>query len=596
MKIRIPFIPSLVHYFKIFYSYSGNKILILFLFILGSGLCEGLGISLLIPLLEVQNTQSESTYSRYIFNFMEYIGLEPNIFSLMILLLALFSLKALFMVAKAVVSQSISTAMLLELRNTFCYKYTRVKYEYFINKKLGYFNNLITTESTSAISGLKSFISVIITIVFIGIYCAGSLVINPELTLIVFAACIILFCFLKRISRYLQKLSALVTQTNADVQSLLIQKLNYFKYLKSTNSFTPVLNQVKEKTKLYKDLSFKTGVISEMFQPIAEYFTLVVILLIIGYYVGLQETPIQEIFILLLFLYRTLLRILQLQSAWQRFSVFTGAVNVIHTEGQSLNSNQEQEDGVALTSFNESIELHNVDFHYGERQALFNINMVIPKNKSVGIVGPSGSGKTTLFDLLTGLLAPTSGVISIDGMDYRKTDIASLRLMLGYVTQEPVIFDDTIANNISFWSCSPENPECLDRIKKAAKIANCTSFVNECEKGYDTNLGEKGVRLSGGQRQRIAIAREAFKNPQLTIFDEATSSLDTESEQHIQKSIDNMMGTCTIVIIAHRLSTIRNCDLIYVMDSGRIVEQGSYDELYNDTNSQFRAMCRAQHM
>ena len=596
MKLRIPFIPSLIHYSKVFYSYAGNKMLILFVFIFISGLCEGLGISLIIPLLEIQNPQSDSTYSRYVFSFLENVGLQPNIFSLLILLLVLFTFKAIFMIAKAVVAQSISTTMLLDLRNKFCHQYTRVKYEYFINKKLGYFNNLITTESAAALSGLNNFIAVIITIIFIGIYSTASLLINAKLTITVLVACIILFYCLKKVSVYLQNLSAMVTQTNADIQSLLIQKLNFFKYLKATSSFTPVLDQIKQKTKLYKDLSFRSGIIGEIFHPAAEYFSLVVILILIGYYVGLQEAPIQEIFVLLLFLYRTLLRVLQFQNAWQRFSTFVGAVNVIHKEGQNLTNNREQEDGVALTSFNEGIELHNVDFHYGERQALFDINMVIPKNKSVGIVGPSGAGKTTLFDLLTGLLAPTSGVISIDGMDYRKTDIASLRLMLGYVTQEPVIFDDTIANNISFWSCSPENPQCMDRVRKAAEIANCTSFVNECEKGYDTNLGEKGVRLSGGQRQRIAIAREAFKNPQLTIFDEATSSLDTESERHIQKSIDNMMGTCTIVIIAHRLSTIRNCDLIYVLDSGRIVEQGSYDELYSDTNSKFRAMCRAQHM
>jgi subfamily B ATP-binding cassette protein MsbA len=194
------------------------------------------------------------------------------------------------------------------------------------------------------------------------------------------------------------------------------------------------------------------------------------------------------------------------------------------------------------------------------------------------------------------LFPPQTGTVTIDETDYRDINYSSLRRVIGYVTQEPVIFNDTIANNISFWECDMNEESCRRRIEKAAKLANCDKFIAETEKGYETVIGDKGVKLSGGQRQRIAIARELFKEPEIMIFDEATSSLDTESEMLIKESINSLKGERTIVIIAHRLSTVKNCDYIYVLKEGRIVEEGSFDELYRDTNSRFYSMCMSQNL
>ena len=222
--------------------------------------------------------------------------------------------------------------------------------------------------------------------------------------------------------------------------------------------------------------------------------------------------------------------------------------------------------------------------------------MNIPKNKSIGIVGESGAGKTTLFDILTGLLTPQAGRVCFDGIDYKEVDISSLRIIIGYVTQEPVIFNDTIENNISLWKCDGKGDPCRRKIEEAARLANCTKFINETERRYETVLGDRGVKLSGGQRQRIAIAREIFKEPEIMIFDEATSSLDTESEMLIQKSINSLKGTCTVVIIAHRLSTIKNCDYIYVLNEGRVAEEGSFTQLCDNRNSSLFRMIQAQEL
>jgi subfamily B ATP-binding cassette protein MsbA len=219
--------------------------------------------------------------------------------------------------------------------------------------------------------------------------------------------------------------------------------------------------------------------------------------------------------------------------------------------------------------------------------------MVIPKNRITAIVGESGSGKSTLVDLITGILNPTSGDICFDDINYRELDLESMRLMIGYVTQENVVFHDSIANNISLWKCQDDDSLCQNKVHNASLAAHCYEFVKEGTSGYQTIIGDRGIKLSGGQRQRLAIAREIFKEPEILILDEATSSLDSESESFIQKSIETMNGSKTIIIIAHRLSTIKNCDYMYILQKGRIVEEGSYDEL-SQRNTKFRKMCLEQ--
>jgi subfamily B ATP-binding cassette protein MsbA len=303
-----------------------------------------------------------------------------------------------------------------------------------------------------------------------------------------------------------------------------------------------------------------------------------------------------EIFVLVIFFYKAFSCVFSFQSDWQKFNASLGGLEVMSKAGRSLSNNVEKVGTRQINAFNKAIELKSVNFSYDSKRVLFDVNLTIQKNSSIGVVGESGAGKTTLFDVITGLLTPLSGKISIDGIDYSELKFSSLRNIIGYVTQEPVIFNDTIANNISFWECDSQEDVCKKKIEDAVILANCDRFINEAEMGYETIIGDKGIKLSGGQRQRIAIARELFKEPEIMIFDEATSALDTESEQLIQRSINSLKGERTVMIIAHRLSTVRDCDVIYVLKDGRIVEEGSFDELYKDTSSRFYSMCQKQNM
>ena len=233
-------------------------------------------------------------------------------------------------------------------------------------------------------------------------------------------------------------------------------------------------------------------------------------------------------------------------------------------------------DPKVLDNLNDKIEMKNISFSYdGTRQVLKDINITIPKGKTIALVGQSGSGKSTLVDLLPRYHDIQEGEILIDGINIKELRIANLRSLIGNVNQEAILFNDSFFNNIAF---GVENAT-MEQVIAAAKIANAHDFIMETEKGYDTNIGDRGGKLSGGQRQRVSIARAILKNPPILILDEATSALDTESERLVQEALERLMKTRTTIAIAHRLSTIKNADEICVLYEGEIVERGKHDEL-----------------
>ncbi len=235
----------------------------------------------------------------------------------------------------------------------------------------------------------------------------------------------------------------------------------------------------------------------------------------------------------------------------------------------------ELDDALDKTSFDTSIELTNLSFSYDQQEILHQVNLSVPKGSLVALVGPSGAGKSTLVDLFPRFYDPTDGSITIDGVDIRRYKIDQLRALYGLVSQDVILFNDTVANNIAFGLPNVSH----DRIVEAAKTANIYDFIMSLPDGFDTNIGDRGVNLSGGQRQRLSIARAVLRNAPILLLDEATSAMDTESEKLVQEALDKMMQNRTAIVIAHRLSTIQHADRIYVMEEGRIVEEGTHDEL-----------------
>jgi len=235
----------------------------------------------------------------------------------------------------------------------------------------------------------------------------------------------------------------------------------------------------------------------------------------------------------------------------------------------------DQPNAEVIDSFNAEIRLENVGFDYDEKSVLVDINMVIPKGSTIALVGPSGGGKSTLMDLIPRFMDPLEGRLLIDDKNICDLKVDSLRNLMGIVNQDLVLFNDTIANNIAFGIDDASE----ESIIAAAKIANAHEFIMDSELGYQTNIGDRGIKLSGGQKQRLCIARAVLKNPPILLLDEATSALDTESEKLVQDALNNLMKSRTSLVIAHRLSTIQQADKIFVLDKGRIVEEGTHIEL-----------------
>lgn len=251
---------------------------------------------------------------------------------------------------------------------------------------------------------------------------------------------------------------------------------------------------------------------------------------------------------------------------------------------------EDKPDAISLKSFDDRIEFVNVSFRYTDRPVLQNINLTIPKGKTIALVGPSGVGKSTIADLIPRFYEATDGQVIIDGTDVRDYTMESLRSHMSFVTQEIILFNDSIFNNIALGR--PDATE--EDVIRAAKIANAHEFIMNTENGYQTNIGDRGIRLSGGQRQRLSIARAVFKNPSILILDEATSSLDTESEKSVQDALNKLMKGRTVLVIAHRLSTIKEADEIIIMQDGHIVERGNHYELIGIEESIYRKLTLLQ--
>lgn len=246
-------------------------------------------------------------------------------------------------------------------------------------------------------------------------------------------------------------------------------------------------------------------------------------------------------------------------------------LEILHTE----NSITEKADAIKKQDFTTGVELENISFKYEDEYVLKDFSLSVPKGSTVALVGQSGSGKSTIANLVTRFYDVEKGAVKIDGIDIRDLTKKSLRNLMGLVTQDSILFNDTVRNNISLGKEKASD----DEVIAAAKIANAHDFIMELPRGYETNIGDGGNKLSGGQKQRLSIARAVLKNPPIMVLDEATSALDTESERLVQEALEKMMRNRTSIVIAHRLSTIQNADIIVVLQKGKIVELGSHKDL-----------------
>lgn len=586
---------NLIKYFSFYYKLTKGRLL---LFICSAGISvffEMLTASAFLTVLQFGTKNDTNKITSFVYGILASIGLTEakNVFVFLLFFAsATIFLKCIFEIISGVYLAKLDSMIFINMESNVIKNILSSEYEYFISQNMGALSNTMTKEIRAAAVSFRYYGTIIVSSFFAILYISIPFIMSPNAVIVMMVIAVPIFLLTRIINRKTRSLSINSTSLSSKFTGDTLQLLHHLKYLKSTESYPPILNKIKS---VCNEMALNSNS-NSLWNNIGGYGILPIAILcsvlIIYYQVIVLNVKVIDAITVLGLLYMASQKLLVIPSAYQKFLTCAGSIFTYEKLLDELSRNQENHENSKniVPDYSGKIIFRDVSFKYakGANPVFKTLNLEILPKSTVAFVGGSGSGKSTIVNLITGLLKPTEGQIAISGIDYRNMDMRAFRRNIGYVTQESVIFNDTVLNNITFWSKAK-----MEDVVNISRQASSHEFIEHMPNKYDTILGDHGVNISGGQKQRINIARELLRNTQIFILDEATSALDTETERNIQQSIDKCRGEKTIIIIAHRLSTIKNCDRIFVLDKGDIVESGSYDELYNK-NGRFRQMVDRQ--
>ena len=575
-------------------------------------LFSSLSFVALIPMLEVLFDARARIYQKPVYKgiseaniyFKEYLNYQVTqhaggdpvqaLSYIIALVLLLFFLKNIFNYLAIVFINLLRNGVLKDLRNMMYKKIISLPISYFSEKRKGDVISRITTDinefQTSYLSILEFIVKEPLTIIFtIVIMCGISL----KLTVFVFVFIPVAGLAISRVGKTLKKHSGRVQAEQGFFLSLIEETLSGLRIIKSFNAQGAFIKRFTDSTQRFNNYANNLSYRQNLASPISEFLGILVIGILLWYggtmvlvdktlggsefvaYMGLAYnilTPAKEIS-------KAAYRLRQGDAAALR------VLEVIHAQNPIF----DKENAIEKTDFQAAISLKNISFKYDNEYVLKDFSLEIPKGKTVALVGQSGSGKSTIANLIARFYDVNEGSITFDGTDIRDLKIQSLRDLIGIVSQDSILFNDTITNNLLIGKASATPME----IEEAAKVANAYDFIEALPEKFQTNIGDMGGKLSGGQKQRLSIARAVLKNTPIMILDEATSALDTESEKLVQNALEKMMMNRTSLVIAHRLSTIQKADIIVVMEKGKIIEQGNHATLMAQ-NGTYRKLVEMQ--
>lgn len=484
----------------------------------------------------------------------------------------------------------VRTGVVCDIRNQLYQKITSLSLSFFSEERKGDIIARMSGDVQEVDSSVMSSLDLLFkNPILVLIYFITLMFISWQLTIFTLLFVPLFASLMGIVGRKLKQGSITAQALWSDTMSQVEETLGGLRIIKAFCAEAIMNQRFQKVNSMYRNDIMRVNIRQQMAHPMSEFLGTIMIIVVLwfGGTLVLGKYPVisgPTFIYYLVILYSILNPLKEISKAGYSIAKGLASMERIDKILMAESAIKEVEQPKHIDSFNHQIEFRNVSFAYDTiikengttepKWVLRNINLIIPKGKTIALVGQSGSGKSTLLDLIPRYYDVQEGEILIDGININELSIHDLRHLIGNVNQEAILFNDTFKNNITF-GVSADNTKVIE----AAKIANAHDFISQTEKGYETNIGDRGGRLSGGQRQRVSIARAILKNPPILILDEATSALDTESERLVQDALYKLMKTRTTIAVAHRLSTIKNSDEICVMHEGEIVERGTHEEL-----------------
>lgn len=594
---------DLIYFIRKMHSMAGFKLYLNLGMILVISILDGIGIYLIVPLLGVigllQMDMSGVPLVSSLMNLAESWSLQLNLPMVLAFYIVMVGGQAFLQRSQNLLNASILQRFIRKLRMETYTGLLNAKWEFFLRHRKSDFNHIMMNELGRVNQGTYLCLQMISSFLFTLIQIGLALWLAPMLTLIVLMSGGAIALFGRRFIRRSKRIGEQTTELSKYYFAGISEHFSGIKDIKSNRLEPSHMGWFDRLTRKMEHNFIQFNKINSLSQMI---YRLSSVLLVAGFVylaLGVLHTPAEQLLMIVLIFSRLWPRFISIQSSTEQLVSNLPAFRAMrelqaeYEADQELAGSNAMKEGAAL-QLQQGITCSDVNYRYDSSSpmyALRDINLFVPVNRMTAIVGKSGAGKSTLIDLLMGLIQPEHGEVLVDGLSIQDEHrLLSLRRSIGYVAQDPFLFNESIRDNLKL--AAPEASD--DDLWEALRFSASDEFVHRLPQGLDTVIGDRGIRLSGGERQRIVLARAILKRPSILVLDEATSALDSENEQRIQEALEQLKGSMTIIVIAHRLSTIRHADQVIVMDQGRVIQQGGYQQLSQDHKGTFRQLLSYQ--